>query len=1390
MFQPKGPHIKPVTTSQPKRTLGEKIKSYGKAITESSPGKVVAELYQSKTKKGREEIAEKKKEADEQKDLHQKKLRLMLGNENTRKAIEKQKETTQKFTNAQQKIENLTKKTGSYFGPKKWYKRIFKTQNEKNLKATLKELPSLEKKKIKAAETASDILKAMKAQPKLLKFAELQSAQSLDYAVNTMKKRYNAEITKKKEVREGDVNRLKSLVLEKTTLESDYAKAKKEYYDVKTRKVEVKNPDTNKPYTVEELKKKMVKLKGDIDIFNKSGNPAEIKTLVKYLKKGTKEQLISGENIIRRTSIRGRGSLNKRGIKRGNEEYNKIQKKYKADVTNQLSNLKQLKRNAKKGTYEKIKQYASYDKQQKLAQNIKNAEGLKPENFGTYSRKQKKILKKARTAKAIFAAFERTGIPMQVEDQAIKSIIEANKTKRNANKNNFNTRQNRVGGKERANQIYKIQKASRKIMNAEEKLTEVNKSKTFRLTSYKDKQIADLKDKKSKAQQEEFEATQDLIKYNAIRSRQIPIPLSEADKKASLGDLIKKGEEDVKLKGAELVTPLVNQAARNAKLQIIQNSPEAKVAKTFEDLKNLRAQLGEGLTEKEQTKLLKNMSIGTRLQIEADIETKEKDARTIVADIANEAVKKAQKFKDDLSPTATPEDKAKAISALKSAEVTAEKAIEAIENAKLADIQKKISGTQEELKKINVAEENVKIEQAWIDFHKKNLINNSKSEIDKVELAKREKQLESALDAQLQLSKQISPTDLENIKNAEKEVESKTQLVESAEQALKLNPNDEALKIQLAETQKQLKKAVKTQTQASAQISKTKLFKIRSAEGEVESKKALVKDAEKEVENKTQLVHETKQELSTAESLKDKLVADIISAEEKKVEDANNKLDLLKKESLNLTPPKTLEDINKEIEAATDEQKKIVQSAQKVNEDLVKITPEMLANIKTTDDEVKDKQRELDNANEKLGKNQLDVDLKHAADKAAIDLNEAQDKQSTIRALLTSITPENLEKIVAADTDIKAKQELVENAEKEYTTEEAKVTDTKQKLDQAEQELIKELEPQTKEKLEAELKTAQTDASDQLKLVQKKTYSKKKAEADQKEANLTLAEGKLTVAKANLTSAQTAFDTRRVSKTSNTIKTLLYAISGAQVALDQANAARNQAKTEAETAQKEAAAIEPGKLAQDEAAAVRAAAISPEGKAKAAAAKVAEAEAAKAKAAADAKAVKDAAFAASPEGIAKAQVNAGTAKEKQEKEEEAKATKLTTLDLKAAAMAARADAIVLADAKKAKEAAEKTAQTLPDSTPEKIALAGKTAAENVIKKAITDAVESAKRIQPIVQELGASVIPVAPVVAPALVKTQAEIEADKIKANTAAVFAKKTSGLSNNNYKGVSVFNN
>jgi hypothetical protein len=321
----------------------------------------------------------------------------------------------------------------------------------------LKTLQAAEVKKRKGGDTTGDV--------------GLVKAESLANALAHIKTTHDAKMTAAKTAKQAEVDKLGRLVSEKTTVDSAYTKATKDYYDVKdSGKViyEVDpatnlpkiDPKTNKPVpmTLEALKKDMKDKKAARTAFYSSPQTQEIKDLARKLKSEKKIQYISAQNL---------GNV-ARGSKRGIE----VKNKSKSAAFAATETVRQLRKDAQKGrTMKKIRQYASKKMQGELAERYLKAQTLlKTPPPGGYTRADKKTIKQGIKAKAMFGVFARTGIKVLIEDPEKKAQIESMVTRSQKERNEFI--------KDQAPQIA-VDKAARAVVLAQKTFNEAAKGRFF-----------------------------------------------------------------------------------------------------------------------------------------------------------------------------------------------------------------------------------------------------------------------------------------------------------------------------------------------------------------------------------------------------------------------------------------------------------------------------------------------------------------------------------------------------------------------------------------------------------------------------------------------------------------------------------------------------------------------------------------------------------------------------------------------------------------------------------------------------------------------------------------------------------------------------------------------
>ena len=388
---------------------------------------------------------------------------------------------TAKLKAKEESINALRKQSGTIGKAKGLLSWGFRSKAQKDLSVAIRNQKYLKEKKKQYEVESTKLLNKLKGQNTAKTNTVLAQKTSLSNALKHLKNTHNTKMEAAKSAKQAEVDKLKRLVSVKTTVNSDFTKATKDYYDAKQSGKVITNGN-GKPIPLDILRTKMVTAKQAQNAFNTSSQATEIKTLGKKLKTEKKIQYIKAENL---------GNV-ARGTKKGMEDKNKATR---ATFTASL-NVRQARKDAIKGTLKKLQQYAAPETQEKLAKRITEADALLKNTTkkGIYTKQERQAIKDGLKARAIFGAFSRTGVEIQLQnpgDQVkIASIIAESQKKRN----DF------IGTQ--ASQIA-LNKANSDYKNASNKLIKTQKFQLFRRSSTKEKQLSVERDKQYKALQAE-----------------------------------------------------------------------------------------------------------------------------------------------------------------------------------------------------------------------------------------------------------------------------------------------------------------------------------------------------------------------------------------------------------------------------------------------------------------------------------------------------------------------------------------------------------------------------------------------------------------------------------------------------------------------------------------------------------------------------------------------------------------------------------------------------------------------------------------------------------------------------------------------------------------------
>jgi hypothetical protein len=463
---------------------------------------------------------------------------------------------TAKLKAKEESINALRKQSGTIGKAKGLLSWGFRTKAQKDLSVAIRNQKYLKEKKKQYEVESTKLLNKLKGQSTAKTNTVLAQKTSLSNALTHLKKSHNTKMEAAKTAKQAEVDKLKRLVSVKTTVNSDFTKATKDYYDAKQSGKVITNA-AGKPIPIDILRTKMVTAKQAKNAFNTSSQSTEIKTLGKKLKTEKKIQYIKAENL---------GNV-ARGSKKGMEVKNKATR---ATFTASL-NVRQARKDAIKGTLKKLQQYAAPETQEKLAKRITEADALLKNTTkkGIYTKQERQAIKDGLKARAIFGAFSRTGVEIQLQnpgDQVkIASIIAESQKKRN----DF------IGTQ--ASQIA-LNKANSDYKNASNKLIKTQKFQLFRRSTTKDKQVSDLRTKVASA-------------FNAEVKARIEV------QKAKAANAFFRTPNQTLAPGAPLKLTDTEATIRETKLQAIRNSPQGKAAAAVVEEGKARAALATATPE-------------------------------------------------------------------------------------------------------------------------------------------------------------------------------------------------------------------------------------------------------------------------------------------------------------------------------------------------------------------------------------------------------------------------------------------------------------------------------------------------------------------------------------------------------------------------------------------------------------------------------------------------------------------------------------------------------------------------------------------------------------------------------------------------------------------------
>ena len=219
---------------------------------------------------------------------------------------------------------------------------------------------------------------------------------TLEQVMTNVKGLHNTNIKEQQAVQTKKQEDLKTLVAQKQEVNSDVARATRNYYMAKADPEMQKDPQKLKK--LEQLEQEIKQAKSIKKLFNNQQLPS-IKQSIEELKKTKAENFLTSNqlfNVAKGTTGKGKGS--------------DILKAAKAQSYAAALNVRQSQRNVEKGTRTKLNKWAG--RQDELVTKIEEAEKIK-KDIGTrkLTSSEEKTLKQGLKAISLFGAMQRSGIP-------------------------------------------------------------------------------------------------------------------------------------------------------------------------------------------------------------------------------------------------------------------------------------------------------------------------------------------------------------------------------------------------------------------------------------------------------------------------------------------------------------------------------------------------------------------------------------------------------------------------------------------------------------------------------------------------------------------------------------------------------------------------------------------------------------------------------------------------------------------------------------------------------------------------------------------------------------------------------------------------------------------
>jgi hypothetical protein len=460
---------------------------------------------------------------------------------------------TAKLKAKEESINALRKQSGTIGKAKGLLSWGFRTKAQKDLSVAIRNQKYLKEKKKQYEVESTKLLNKLKGQSTAKTNTVLAQKTSLSNALTHLKKSHNTKMEAAKTAKQAEVDKLKRLVSVKTTVNSDFTKATKDYYDAKQSGKVITNGN-GKPIPLDILRTKMVTAKQAQNAFNTSSQATEIKTLGKKLKTEKKIQYIKAENL---------GNV-ARGSKKGMEVKNKATR---ATFTASL-NVRQARKDAIKGTLKKLQQYAAPETQEKLAKRITEADALLKNTTkkGIYTKQERQAIKDGLKARAIFGAFSRTGVEIQLKDpKTIQGIIAESQQKREK------------FIKDQGSQIL-LNKAQSVVNTSTNKIAKLQKFQLFRRNSTKEKQLTAERQKQYNA----IQARSPLVKQ--VQKEQKVLIAAQAAEKIAADQAAQAKAQKTQAAAQARRTKVASSITTNPQLQInakkTQGNAQAQAQKT------------------------------------------------------------------------------------------------------------------------------------------------------------------------------------------------------------------------------------------------------------------------------------------------------------------------------------------------------------------------------------------------------------------------------------------------------------------------------------------------------------------------------------------------------------------------------------------------------------------------------------------------------------------------------------------------------------------------------------------------------------------------------------------------------------------------------------------